>query len=96
MKIISSVKDYQIPEQSNNASNEFIAGRLGQERSYKSIYNSDSYRCSESTASKEILSSKERTTLHFLFGTEKPDDMEFYGQNKVSQINKGQLIDITG
>lgn len=42
----------------------------------------------------DTLSGNERATLHMLFGSEKPDELTFYGKNRVKQIHKGQLIDL--
>lgn len=44
----------------------------------------------------QYLSVKELATLHMLFGTEKPAEMELYGRSKLQHIHKGQLIDLTG
>ncbi|NOZ08222.1 MAG: hypothetical protein GXO91_05015 [FCB group bacterium] len=43
-----------------------------------------------------VLSSQEKTTLYMLFGSEKPEDLNFYNNNKVSLINRGRLIDLKG
>lgn len=43
-----------------------------------------------------VLSSQEKTTLYMLFGSEKPEDLNFYNKNKVSLINRGHLIDLKG
>ncbi|MBT3234156.1 MAG: hypothetical protein HN356_15260 [Calditrichaeota bacterium] len=48
------------------------------------------------TAAKKILTTDEISTLHLLFGSNKPDEMSFYGQNKVQQINTGQFVDLFG
>jgi hypothetical protein len=47
-------------------------------------------------AAKKVLTTNEMSTLHLLFGSNKPDEMSFYGQNKVQPINKGQFVDIFG
>jgi len=44
----------------------------------------------------ELLSNKEVNTLHMLFGSKMPEEMQFYGQNKVKTIHKGQFIDLKG
>jgi len=46
--------------------------------------------------SAKILTTNEMTTLHLLFGSNKPEEISFYGQNKVQPINKGQFVDIFG
>ncbi|MCD6204639.1 MAG: hypothetical protein J7L22_03145 [Candidatus Marinimicrobia bacterium] len=46
--------------------------------------------------STDVLSGNERTTLYMLFGSEKPEELNFYGRNRVNQIHKGQLIDLVG
>jgi hypothetical protein len=43
-----------------------------------------------------VLSVQEKAALHLLFGSEKPDELNFYGRNRTDQIQVGQLIDITG
>ncbi len=43
-----------------------------------------------------VLSVEELATLHILFGTERPKEMEIYGKNKLQHVYKGQLIDLIG
>ncbi len=50
----------------------------------------------EEIAPSTILSAQEKTTLHMLFGSEKPEDLNFYNKNKVNLINRGHLIDVKG
>jgi len=45
---------------------------------------------------KSNLTSNEQITLHMLFGSDKPNEMSFYGKNQVEQIHKGQLLDVVG
>ena len=45
---------------------------------------------------KEVLSNSEINTLHMFFGSEKPEEMQFYGNNKVDTIHKGQFLDLKG
>jgi len=44
----------------------------------------------------KVLSFNEEATLHMLFGSQKPEEMTFYGRNKVHQIHKGHLLDVRG
>ncbi len=43
-----------------------------------------------------VLSGPEMATLHVLFGSEKPDDLSFYGKHNGPQIYKGHLLDVAG
>ncbi|MEA3285991.1 MAG: hypothetical protein U9Q77_01260 [Candidatus Marinimicrobia bacterium] len=43
-----------------------------------------------------VLSLPERATLHVLFGSERPDDSNFYGKNNSTPIYKGHLLDVAG
>jgi len=43
-----------------------------------------------------LLSLPELATLHALFGSEKPEESNFYGRNNNSQIYKGHLLDVSG
>ena len=45
---------------------------------------------------KQVLSTDESTTLHMLFGSSKPEEMQFYTKNKIDQISKGHLLDLEG
>ncbi|MCK5519896.1 MAG: hypothetical protein KAI81_02185 [Candidatus Marinimicrobia bacterium] len=42
----------------------------------------------------KVLSLGEKNTLHALFGTEKPTEYSVYGNTKLQNIHKGQLIDL--
>ena len=44
----------------------------------------------------EFLSNSEINTLHMFFGSDKPEEMQFYGNNKVKSIHKGQFLDLKG
>ncbi len=44
----------------------------------------------------KLLSNTEMNTLHMLFGSKMPEEMQFYGENKVNTIHKGQFIDLKG
>ena len=48
------------------------------------------------TEKRKHLSNNEINTLHVFFGSEKPEEMQFYGSNKVDTINKGQFLDLKG
>lgn len=50
----------------------------------------------EEEQEKEVLSTDETTTLHMLFGSSKPEEMQFYTKNKIDQISKGHLLDLEG
>ena len=50
----------------------------------------------ETKALNDVLSSGEMSTLHALFGSEKPTEFSVYGRNKLQNIHKGQLLDIKG
>ena len=43
----------------------------------------------------KVLSMGEKSTLHALFGTDKPNEYSLYGNNKLQNIHKGQLIDVS-
>jgi hypothetical protein len=47
-------------------------------------------------AGKQALSLNEMATLHMLFGSEKPNEQNFYGQQRAPQIHKGHLLDVSG
>jgi len=43
-----------------------------------------------------VLSNSEINTLHMFFGSKKPEELQFYGNNKVDKIHKGQFLDLKG
>ena len=43
-----------------------------------------------------FLSNSEKNTLHMFFGSKKPEEMQFYGNNKVDRIHKGKFLDLKG
>ncbi len=45
-------------------------------------------------ATHRILTAEEISTLHLLFGSEKPGEMSFYGRNRLQSIHKGRFIDL--
>ncbi|GEM_PF-5266905 len=47
-------------------------------------------------ATKVILTTDEQATLHMLFGSNQPEEMQFYGNARIAQIHKGQLLDVKG
>jgi len=47
-------------------------------------------------AAKGILTTNEQATLHMLFGSNQPEEMHFYGNARITQIHKGQLLDVKG
>jgi len=95
MKVLSGLKNlYQIDPSIRNI--EQVPGREGQgNNTFRSIgIGTDDPGVVNPV--KDILSDQEQSTLHLLFGTEKPAEMNFYNRNQVFQINKGQLLDVRG
>ena len=43
-----------------------------------------------------ILDNREAATLHMLFGSEKPQGNELYGQKQAAPVHIGHLVDIKG
>ncbi|HDR04899.1 MAG TPA: hypothetical protein ENN84_06595 [Candidatus Marinimicrobia bacterium] len=50
----------------------------------------------KSKQTQKVLSFQEASTLHMLFGANKPEEMNLYGRNKIQQVNKGYLVDVMG
>jgi DNA-binding PucR family transcriptional regulator len=50
----------------------------------------------EEKNNKNLLSNNEINTLHMFFGSKKPEEMQFYGNNQVDKIHKGQFLDLKG
>jgi len=50
----------------------------------------------EQSNNKKLLSNNEINTLHMFFGSEKAEEMQFYGNNQVDRIHKGQFLDLKG
>lgn len=49
-----------------------------------------------SSQAQRVLSLQEASTLHLLFGANKPEELSLYGKNQIQQVNKGYLVDVMG
>lgn len=94
MKINLSTDNHYLPNPSTST------GNLQTDQNYKSDLMSSAFVKNNLTTyekpspSRKYLTSNEQTTLHMLFGSEKPDELTFYGHDKVRNIHRGQLIDL--
>ncbi len=50
----------------------------------------------KSSDTQRVLSFQEASTLHMLFGANKPEELSLYGRNQIQQVNKGYLVDVMG
>ncbi|MDP8237834.1 MAG: hypothetical protein P9X24_01975 [Candidatus Hatepunaea meridiana] len=96
MKIISSAEKNYIPKNSFKPTDPHIKNWTREGLKELGNENNSNLNENKNISTTKILTTNEMSMLHLLFGSDKPDEMTFYGPNKVQQINKGQLIDIIG
>ncbi len=93
MKILSSILNTFTDEIINSSSNyQSSKKNLQTEENILGIIDEKK----QNTNSNKLLSKTEKSTLHVFFGSEKPEEMTMYGDNKLTQIYKGHLLDLKG
>lgn len=93
MKVYSSFEESDINVQSNKKAHLDYESKLS--RTIKGNVEGKQ-RLDNFHQSGEILSSKEKSMLSAMFGSNEVRKAEFYGNSKIYQIQKGHLLDLTG